>query len=64
MHRIAVAGHICVDIRPQLSDTVQFDPGKLIEVGPVGLALGGSVWNTGRALTAMGTPVTAVRLCR
>lgn len=59
MHRIAVAGHICVDIRPQVSGTAQFDPGKLVEVGPVGIALGGSVWNTGRALTAMGAPVTA-----
>ena len=58
MHRIVVAGHICVDIRPQLSETAQFDPGKLVEVGPVRLALGGSVWNTGRALTAMGAPVT------
>lgn len=59
MHRIAIAGHVCVDIRPQLPAGAQFEPGKLVEVGPVAITLGGSVGNVGRALRALGAPVSA-----
>ena len=58
MHRIAIAGHICVDIRPQLEATTQLDPGKLVQVGPVAISLGGVVGNTGRDLSALGVPVS------
>jgi sugar/nucleoside kinase (ribokinase family) len=58
MHRIAIAGHICVDIRPQLGATARLDPGKLVEVGPIAITLGGAVGNTGADLTAMGAPVS------
>jgi sugar/nucleoside kinase (ribokinase family) len=58
MHRIAIAGHICVDIRPQLGATAQLDPGKLVEVGPVAMTLGGSVGNTGADLVALGAAVS------
>ena len=59
MRRIAVAGHICLDITPGLRGTARLDPGLLIEVGPLSLALGGSVANTARTLSALGTNVVA-----
>lgn len=57
MRRIAVAGYICLDITPGLTGTARLDPGLLIEVGPLSLALGGSVANTGRTLSALGANV-------
>lgn len=52
-----VAGHLCLDIIPQLppgnlSELVA--PGKVAEIGPVALATGGVVANTGRALHRLG----------
>jgi sugar/nucleoside kinase (ribokinase family) len=58
MHRIAIAGHICVDLRPQLGANAGLDPGKLIEVGPVAITLGGAVGNTGADLVALEAPVS------
>ena len=59
MRRIAVAGHICLDITPALTSAARLDPGHLVEVGPLSLALGGSVANTGRTLAALGADVAA-----
>ena len=58
MHRIAIAGHSCVDIRPELGATARLDPGRLVEVGPAGITLGGPVGNTGADLRALGVPVS------
>ncbi len=55
-----VAGHICLDIFPDLSGSVQdrfeatFKPGRLVIVGAVDYCTGGSVSNTGLALTRLG----------
>jgi sugar/nucleoside kinase (ribokinase family) len=55
-----VAGHICVDVIPDLSAVpldrlaVLFRPGNLTEVGPVTLSTGGTVSNTGLALHKLG----------
>lgn len=56
-----VAGHLCLDIIPDLSRSrVQngqfFAPGKLVEVGPATLSTGGPVSNTGLALIRLGVP--------
>jgi sugar/nucleoside kinase (ribokinase family) len=58
MLSIAVAGHICVDIRPELTGQTGFDPGRLVAVGPVAMTLGGSVGNTGLGLAALGADVS------
>jgi len=55
-----VAGHICLDIIPQLTGSTRdqfektFLPGRLLEVGPVTFSTGGSVSNTGLALHKLG----------
>jgi sugar/nucleoside kinase (ribokinase family) len=55
-----VAGHLCLDIIPDLSTHVagQFDsvfqPGKLINVGAASISTGGAVSNTGLALHRLG----------
>jgi sugar/nucleoside kinase (ribokinase family) len=54
--RIVVAGHICVDLTPRIR-TAAAVPGHLSEVGPISVALGGSVANTGRVLAALGHDV-------
>lgn len=55
-----VAGHICLDVIPDLSrdgrdrlETLLL-PGRLTQVGPVTLSTGGPVSNTGLALTRLG----------
>ena len=59
---MVVAGHFCLDIFPNLASipegqfTQLFKPGRLIETGPVGFALGGVVSNTGLALARLGVP--------
>ncbi|HDP97625.1 MAG TPA: carbohydrate kinase family protein [bacterium] len=58
-----VAGHICLDIIPEIPATGAksisdiFKPGKLIEVNSVKLSTGGPVSNTGIALTKLGMKV-------
>jgi len=57
-----VAGHICLDVIPQLTggDWSQFEktflPGRLLKVGPVTFSTGGPVSNTGLALHKLGIP--------
>jgi len=57
MGKVAVVGHLCVDIRPQLSQPPTLEPGTLRQVGPVTIALGGAVANTGRVLAVLGVGV-------
>jgi sugar/nucleoside kinase (ribokinase family) len=55
-----VAGHICLDIYPNLSGYTNeqfqksFVPGHLLNVGPLSFATGGAVSNTGLALHTLG----------
>ena len=53
-----VAGHICLDVIPSLlasgDFTSAFQPGRLLEAGPVIMATGGAVSNTGQALHKLG----------
>lgn len=61
---VIAAGHLCVDIIPQILDaaTATSDsflaPGRLTEVGGLVLAMGGSVPNTGLALYTLGMNVS------
>ena len=58
-----IAGHICLDIIPALppGDTaLQFHPGVLVETGPVAVATGGCVSNTGQVLHRLGIPTRLV----
>ena len=57
--QVVVAGHICLDIIPDLSQVSVsaarfFAPGELVEVGPATLSTGGAVPNTGLALIKLG----------
>ncbi|MFC2023162.1 carbohydrate kinase family protein [Chloroflexota bacterium] len=60
MHDAVVAGHLCLDIFPDLSDWEQdrfeasFQPGRLVAIGPADFSTGGPVSNTGLALTKLG----------
>lgn len=59
---IVVAGHICLDVIPVIPGhaggvNAMLVPGKLTEIGPARLALGGAVANTGLALHRLGFPV-------
>lgn len=60
MARVAVAGHLCLDLAPSLAGGERIDPGHLFEVGPVSVRLGGSVGNTGADLVDLGVPVEVV----
>jgi len=60
--QIVAAGHICLDMIPQLGEGPTdlhglLVPGKLVDVGPLTTATGGSVSNTGLALHRLGFPV-------
>ena len=62
---VVVAGHICVDITPELDSShanvsAIVSPGRLTHVGPARLSLGGAVANTGLALHRLGAK-TALR---
>jgi len=59
---IVVAGHICLDVIPAMTDHSGgigeiLVPGKLIEIGPALISTGGAVSNTGLALHRLGFPV-------
>ncbi len=60
--RVIVAGHICLDIIPQIAAADQdnffarLQPGHLIEVGAAAMSTGGPVSNTGLALHKLGIP--------
>jgi sugar/nucleoside kinase (ribokinase family) len=55
-----VAGHICLDVHPDLSGADRepfekiFRPGHLLASGPISFATGGAVSNTGLALNQLG----------
>ncbi len=55
-----VAGHLCLDLIPDLSGSAKgqfealFQPGQLVDIGPVDYCTGGPVSNTGLALTKLG----------
>ena len=62
---VLVAGHICLDIIPDLGTckgnlTQWLLPGRLINTGPARLSGGGCVSNTGLALHRLGVPVRLV----
>ncbi|MBF4573064.1 carbohydrate kinase family protein [Herbiconiux sp. VKM Ac-1786] len=58
MTPIVVAGHICLDLTPALGPGAALDPGRLIDVGPLRIGLGGCVANTGLALADLGADVS------
>ncbi|GGM64899.1 carbohydrate kinase family protein [Microbacterium saperdae] len=58
MPSIAVAGHICLDITPQVRASVDIRPGQIIEIGPAAVSAGGSVANTGGVLADLGADIT------
>lgn len=60
--RVVVAGHVCLDIIPDLSECSDgmdglLVPGKLVNVGSALIATGGAVSNTGLALHRLGIDV-------
>lgn len=57
---IIVAGHLCLDLTPQLQHEISWLPGSLYEVGPATMSLGGAVGNVGSVLAALGVPVRQV----
>lgn len=59
MHRARVAGHICLDLLPELTTGIP-PPGGLAESGRLKMRLGGCVANTGLALAALGGSVELV----
>lgn len=66
MSRIIVAGHLCLDLIPALHMIPLTDfanAGQLHEVGPMTIALGGAVANTGLSLHVLGADVGLVGLC-
>jgi sugar/nucleoside kinase (ribokinase family) len=63
---VIAAGHLCVDIIPQITDVATaasehfLAPGRLTEVGGAVLSTGGAVSNTGLALHKLGLKVRLV----
>jgi len=60
--RAIVAGHICLDILPRLTETgeelaAMLSPGTVTEIGSTLVATGGAVANVGVALHRLGVPV-------
>ncbi len=55
-----VAGHVCLDLVPGLAGLPSLRPGDLWPSGPLTLAAGGCVANTGGALAALGVPVVVL----
>ncbi len=59
-YEAVVAGHICIDMIPDLSGSAPgqfragFAPGRLLQVGPATFSTGGPVSNTGLALQRLG----------
>jgi sugar/nucleoside kinase (ribokinase family) len=56
VHSVLVAGHVCIDITPELTVVPELVPGQLYEIGPAQLSVGGCVANTGLALASAGVP--------
>jgi sugar/nucleoside kinase (ribokinase family) len=57
---VQVCGHICLDLIPALATAADTTPGRLTEVGPMAIRLGGCVANTGGDLIALGAPARLV----
>jgi sugar/nucleoside kinase (ribokinase family) len=57
MSDVVVAGHVSLDLYPELYGEVRLEPGRLVEVGPVAFSTGGAVTNTGLALHRLGVAV-------
>ena len=57
MVSIQVAGHVCVDLTPQLHSDRFGVPGELTEVGPIEIRTGGTLSNCARAVKALDTEV-------
>ncbi len=54
---VVVAGHICLDIIPDLPATAAtIEPGRLYNIGAAALSTGGAVSGTGLALHTLGVP--------
>ena len=60
VHSVLVAGHVCIDITPELTVVPELVAGQLYEIGPAQLTVGGCVANTGLALASAGVPT---RVC-
>ncbi len=64
--RVIVAGHICLDIIPDVTTiepgvfNAHFRPGHMLEAGAATLSTGGPVSNTGLALHRLGVPVRLI----
>lgn len=54
---VVVAGHVCLDVIPDLREPVALEPGRLVFAGPAVLSTGGAVANVGLALHRLGVPV-------
>ncbi len=57
--QVIVAGHICIDMIPQLPPAetrFQIEPGSLVNIGPARFSGGGAVSNVGLALHRLGIP--------
>jgi sugar/nucleoside kinase (ribokinase family) len=54
---VVVAGHVCLDIIPELPAGVKIDPGALVNVGTAKISTGGPVSNTGISLHRLGVSV-------
>jgi sugar/nucleoside kinase (ribokinase family) len=61
-----LAGHICLDVTPDLSAVPEgqfqhlFQPGRLVRAGGIRLSTGGSVPNTGLSMHRLGVPVRLI----
>jgi sugar/nucleoside kinase (ribokinase family) len=60
MRSAVVAGHVCVDLVPELPGVPGNAPGELLEVGPLRMSAGGCVSNTAGDLAELGADVSAV----
>ena len=60
MSRVIVAGHLCLDIIPEILTSTPIEPGQLVDTGPSILSTGGAVSNVGLALKKLGTDVVLV----
>ncbi len=67
MNRLVVAGHLCLDLFPTFPTAHRdffslLTPGRLLNVGPLCFATGGTVSNTGLACVRFGAPVRLMAL--
>ena len=66
--KVIVAGHICIDITPEIkgkpAGSIQdlFSPGSLINVGAADIHTGGLVANTGLAMKFLGADVSLTEM--